>query len=451
MISMPGEYGAGHVNGANCAMSDEFSEPTGRYVVVLADNVLGDEAASRSALQSVAGISNVLSARDFRDGAINIEESRDADATLFPTLGIAVVAGEPDRLASLTAAVGGDDRIESVEPEQVLHTLTQPGMLAADYLRGYRDAAAELYQHANGGSNGAATAIEVAAVDNEAFTWGLQATRVSTSQRTGQGVPVAILDTGFDLRHPDFVGRRITSRSFVRHQEPQDDHGHGIHCTGTSSGPQRPPGGSRRYGIAYNNNIFIGKVLSNQGSGSDGQILAGIEWALTNRCRVISMSLGAEIRQVSSAYEKVGQRVLAEGCLIIAAAGNNARRSRGNFGFVGVPGNSPSIMAVGAVDAQLGMAEFSARSNPVTGGQVDIVGPGVAVFSSWSTTASPPSRYHTINGTSMATPHVAGIAALHSEATGATGSALWGLLVRTAQQLPLPSVDVGAGLVQAPQ
>lgn len=454
MISMPGEYGAGHVNGANGAMSDELSEPTGRYVVVLADRVLGDEGASKAALQSVAGISDVLSARDFRDGAINIEESRDADATLFPTLGIAVLAGDPERLASLTAAVGGDDRIEAVVPEQILHVLTQPGMLAAEYLRGYRDAAVELYQHANGGSNGAPTAVDVAAaqfVDTAAFTWGLQATRVSTSGRTGQGVPVAILDTGHDLRHPDFVGRRITHRSFVPNQAPQDGHGHGTHCTGTSCGPQRPPDGSRRYGIAHNDNIFIGKVLSNQGSGRDGQILAGIEWAITNRCRIISMSLGADIRQINPAYEKVGQRALAEGCLIIAATGNNARRSRGNVGFVGVPANSPSIMAVGAVDSQLGIAEFSARSNPVTGGQVDIVGPGVQVFSSWSTTASPPGRHHTINGTSMATPHVAGIAALHSEATGATGSALWGLLVRTAQQLPLPSVDVGAGLVQAPQ
>jgi subtilisin len=453
MISMPGEYGAGHFNGANGAMSDELSEPTGRYVVVLADNVLGDEAASKTALQSVAGVSDILSASDFSDSAINIEQARDADAILFPTLGIAVVAGEPDRLASLTAAVSGDDRIEAVEPEQILHVLTQPGMLAAEYLRGYRDAAAELYQHASSGSNGAATAVSVAAqfVDTPAFTWGLQATRVATSGRTGQGVPVAILDTGFDLHHPDFVGRRVTSRSFVSNQEAQDGHGHGTHCTGTSSGPLRPPGGSSRYGIAFNNNIFIGKVLSNQGSGSDGQILAGIEWALTNRCRVISMSLGADVRQVSSVYEKVGQRALAEGCLIIAAAGNNARRNQGNFGFVGVPANSPSIMAVGAVDSQLGIANFSARSNPVTGGQVDIVGPGVLVYSSWSTTSSSPSRYNTINGTSMATPHVAGIAALHSEATGATGTALWGLLVRTAQQLPLPSVDVGAGLAQAPQ
>lgn len=79
MISVPGEYGAGQINGVDGAMSDEFSEPTGRYVVVLADNVLGDEAASTAALQSVAGISNILNARDFSDGAINIEQVPSVD------------------------------------------------------------------------------------------------------------------------------------------------------------------------------------------------------------------------------------------------------------------------------------------------------------------------------------------------------------------------------------
>jgi subtilisin family serine protease len=107
-------------------------------------------------------------------------------------------------------------------------------------------------------------------------------------------------------------------------------------------------------------------------------------------------------------------------------------------------------MAVGAVDSQLGIAAFSPRSSP-GGGEIDIVGPGVAVYSSWSTASSSPRRYNTISGTSTATAHVAGIAALLVEATGATGTALWGQLVRTAQRLPIPSVDVGAGLVQAPQ
>jgi subtilisin family serine protease len=200
--------------------------------------------------------------------------------------------------------------------------------------------------------------------------------------------------------------------------------------------------------VATSDTILVGKVLSNQGSGTDASILAGINWAVTNQARVISMSLGANVRQVSQAYETAGQRALQAGSLIIAAAGNNANRAAGNVGFVGMPANSPSIMAVAAVDANLRIANFSARSNPVGGGKVDIAGPGVAVYSSWLM----PTRYNTISGTSMATPHVAGIAALYAEANPhARGRDLWQLLTANVRTLAsLPARDVGAGFVLAP-
>jgi subtilisin len=111
-----------------------------------------------------------------------------------------------------------------------------------------------------------------------------------------------------------------------------------------------------------------------------------------------------------------------------------------------VPANSPSIMAVGAVDRALAVADFSAASSSVEGGQVDIAAPGVDVYSSWPL----PRATNTISGTSMATPHVAGIAALWSQRTGATGHELWTQLVQAAQRLPLPANDVGSGLVRAP-
>nr|MBX2865980.1 S8 family serine peptidase [Leptolyngbyaceae cyanobacterium MAG.088] len=222
-----------------------------------------------------------------------------------------------------------------------------------------------------------------------------------------------------------------------------------------------------RYGVAYNAEIFAGKVLSDRGSGADGGIIQGIEWALENGCAVISMSLGATVQPgepFSQIYETVAQRALAQGTLIIAAAGNS---SSDRFGKrlnppnpVGRPANSPSIMAVAAIDSELQIASFSDGSINPDGGQVDIAGPGVAVYSTWTLNPlptwpweppNPPARYNTISGTSMATPHVAGIAALYAEATGKRGLELWALLMRDAQRLSLSSADAGAGLVQAPK
>jgi subtilisin len=427
-------------------LSDRVAATTGRYVVVMSDEVHGDQAAIAEALRSVTGVTSIASTTDFEASALDVGQAGTADATVFAELGIAVVAADPEQVASISAVAAQDSRILAIEPERILYAITDSPPLSVEYLRGYRAAVTHLYEEATGGLD--ETALEVAArfADTPQFTWGLQATGMSTSSRSGQGVSVAVLDTGFDLGHSDFAGRDITAQSFVSGEPPQDGHGHGTHCVGTSCGPASPSG-TRRYGIAYESNIFVGKVLSNQGSGTDSNILAGMSWAIANGCRVISMSLGADIRTVSQAYETVGRRALDAGTLIVAAAGNNAKRRFGDPGFVGVPANSPSIMAVAAVDSGLDIATFSARSTSVAGGQVDIAGPGVAVYSSWPM----PKQYHTISGTSMATPHVAGIAALWSQATDATGAALWSTVVQAARRLSLPSIDVGAGLVQAPQ
>jgi subtilisin family serine protease len=104
-------------------------------------------------------------------------------------------------------------------------------------------------------------------------------------------------------------------------------------------------------------------------------------------------------------------------------------------------------MAVGALDNKLQMGFFSNGSVNLDGGQVDIAAPGVDVYSAWPM----PKRYNTISGTSMATPHVSGIAALYAEATGARGMELWAWLMRDALRLGLPGTDVGIGLSQAPE
>jgi subtilisin family serine protease len=292
-------------------------------------------------------------------------------------------------------------------------------------------------------------AAALAAVDESQATWGLQAIKALESCHSGRGIRVAVLDTGMDLEHADFLPRSIVSESFIDGEEVQDGHGHGTHCIGTACGPLSPAE-LPRYGVAHEAEIYAGKVLSNRGSGADRGILAGIEWAVTNGCRVVSMSLGAATRpgqRHSRVYEQVARRAMAAGTLIVAAAGNESDRPNGEFNPVGHPANCPSIMAVAAVDSQLAVAPFSNRGLNPDGGQVDIAGPGVRVHSSWPM----PTRYRTISGTSMATPHVAGVAALLAEANPqATAAELWNLLTQTAARLPLPSNDVGAGLVQAP-
>ena len=415
---------------------------TGRQVVVLAPKS-GKTNPART-LASIAGFSNITRSKDFEFQAVSMSEANAADATVFDELGVAVVSSDPDQRSALMAAAAEGDVVLSVEPELIHHALT----VTADYTRGYHDGVTDLYERLNGDTNGAvASAVPPIPADNDEFTWGLQATRVSTSCRTGRGVRIAVLDTGFDVDHPDFAGRSVTTQSFIAGETVQDAHGHGTHCIGTSCGPVKPEG-TRRYGVATAAEIFAGKVLSDSGSGSDQGILAGINWALANDCKIVSMSLGADVDQVSNLYEVVGKRALDRGTLIVAAAGNNAHRP-GDAGFVGIPANSKSIMAIAALDPSNKPAWFSAGSSTLTGegGRVDLAAPGLNVYSSWPMSK----RYHTISGTSMATPHVAGVAALWLEETGLTGRELWALLVQNARPLNVPSVDVGAGLAQAPQ
>jgi subtilisin family serine protease len=279
-------------------------------------------------------------------------------------------------------------------------------------------------------------------------TWGLKATGVVGTTFSGKGVRIAVLDTGFDAGHPDFVGRQVTRASFISGETADDGHGHGTHCIGTACGPRQPQR-LPAYGVASEAVIFAGKVLSNQGRGADGGILAGIDWAIRNTCTVISMSLGAPVAVgggFSTVYETVAQRALAAGSLIVAAAGNESSRP-GRIAPVGHPANCPSIIAVAALDSSLAIARFSSGGVNPRGGQVDIAAPGVAVRSSMPR----PRVYATMSGTSMATPHAAGLVALHAEANpGMKGASLGWLLLQSGRRLTLPNRDIGAGLAQAP-
>lgn len=295
----------------------------------------------------------------------------------------------------------------------------------------------------------AAAAPEPApALTEERATWGVQAVGADLGAFDGAGIKVAVLDTGFDFDHPDFAGRAIVSESFVDGETAQDGAGHGAHVAGTVAGPAAPAA-APRYGVAPGVDLHIAKVLGNDGSGREGDMLAGILWALEQGCQVINMSLGRSPLPGDSTndYDRIGRLALERGALIVAAAGNESARSEGAIAPVGAPANARSIMAVGAVDEAMAIADFSNGGIVPDGGSVDIAGPGVNVLSS----APVAERYVRYSGTSMATPHVAGVAALLAQSDPTLrGQALWDALTTRARDIGLPARDAGAGLVQAP-
>ncbi len=285
------------------------------------------------------------------------------------------------------------------------------------------------------------------------YTWGLKAIGTELAEYTGKGIDICILDTGFYAKHPDFKGRNLTGKSFVPNERwDMDLHGHGTHCAGTAAGYMSKED-SMRYGVAYEANIVIAKVLSDSGTGSTSAIIDAIDNSLEKNHKVISMSLGSPVRigeKPSPIFEQVGRKALENNSLLIAAAGNDSRRP--NLPKpVSSPANAESIMAVAAVNETLQVASFSNGGiNVSSGGRIDIAAPGVNVFSSYSKNAGNSELYRYMNGTSMATPHVAGIAALYWEAfPNLSAEAIWLKLEKRAKQLSDQiSRDVGQGLAQ---
>lgn len=400
------------------------SQQTGRYIVTY------KEGASAEGSEALRGMGmRTADARDFTDQAVSLADVGDADALVLPEIGVAIISGPALAESSLDvdAQIASDSPIGIVEPEYFVFS----DIVAQDYLRGFRRAVEAIAGDLAAGGF-AEEMEEDLRSESLGVTWGLGACRVPQSKATGAGVRVAVLDTGMDLGHPDFAGRGFVTNTFVG-QPVQDLHSHGTHCIGTSCGPFSPPGSTPRYGIAHRAAIFVGKVLSNSGSGATGSVLAGMNWAIANRCAVISMSLGSQ-SPVQAAYTAAGQAALNNGCLIIAAAGNAASST-------GSPANSPTIMSVASLDSNLAPSSFS------NFGKVEIAAPGRDVFSS----VPRPARYGTMSGTSMATPHVAGCAALWAQTDPSLrGLALRNRLIATARRLPYPASKVGAGLVQAP-
>lgn len=284
--------------------------------------------------------------------------------------------------------------------------------------------------------------------------WGLKAIGIENTRFSGKGIDVCVLDTGFDILHPDFIGREIEGKSFIEGEDwDKDPNGHGTHCAGIAGGNIRNDTG-KRYGVAKDCNLKIGKVLSNGGKGTTSSIIDAIDWAITKKFRVISLSLASPVKlneKPSLLFETVGKKALDNNCIIIAAAGNDSKRPA-LPAPVSAPANSLSIMAVAAIDNQMRIARFSnAGINAATGGNINVCAPGVDILSAYPQKNGTLKHYTLLSGTSMATPYVSGLAAIYMEQfPDLSAGEIWELLENKAKPIEnLKYRDIGKGLIQA--
>ncbi|WP_330286612.1 S8 family peptidase [Streptomyces sp. NBC_00576] len=429
-------------NRPNGSLGDQGTEYTGRYVVLLDPS---NQEGGLNALRSAADIAPVERVRGTEN--VNVAEllERPDVSVHFEDLAAAVVEVRSEQRHSLVTTAEADPSILAAEPERMVYAsqIMAPNQAPTAFFPAYRSDEEVVSRQ----SSAEAAASQGPAWDEQNATWGLQAIRATISGMTGRGVKIAVLDTGVDTDHPDLVGCIEETASFVPGETVEDVFGHGTHCIGTAAGPAKPQNGPR-YGVAPEARILAGKVLSNAGSGTDGQILAGMAWAVARGARVISMSLGAAVQPgelFPQTYEILARRALERGTVIVAAAGNESRRP-GSVRPVGRPANCPSILAVGALDKGLRTAFFSCAGINGQGGEVNIAAPGVDIHSS-----VPGGGYDRFMGTSMATPHVAGVLALLAQANpNASAADLKADLLSSAFPLMRPVKDVGSGLLQAP-
>ncbi|MER7983404.1 S8 family serine peptidase [Streptomyces sp. NPDC095817] len=265
----------------------------------------------------------------------------------------------------------------------------------------------------------------------------------------GQGVKVAVLDTGADTAHPDLVGRIAKSRDFSGSSNINDHVGHGTHVAATVAGSGAASSGTRR-GVAPRADLLIGKVLGDDATGSESQVIEGMEWAVAEHAKVVNMSLGADMETdgTDPMSQAVNALAASSRTLFVVAAGNSGPKRSS----VGSPGAADAALTVGAVDRDDSLADFSSRG-PRLGNMAvkpDVTAPGVGIVAARAagTTLGNPidANYTSASGTSMATPHVAGAAALLAqEHPDWSAEQLKNALISTAHTVPGTKVTEQGG------
>ncbi|MEV4315794.1 S8 family serine peptidase [Actinocrispum sp. NPDC049592] len=262
----------------------------------------------------------------------------------------------------------------------------------------------------------------------------------------GTGVKVAVLDTGYDPAHPDL---HVTDAKGFTDAGPADvaDHvGHGTHVASTIAGR-----GAKYTGVAPDATLIVGKVLDDSGSGSISSILAGMEWAADSGARVVNMSLGTDSASDGTGIldQAVNDLTAKTGTLFVTAAGNRYLDHT-----IGSPGAADAALTVASVTKAGAISDFSSRG-PRSGDEgvkPEIAAPGSDITAARAAGTSGEGLYRTMSGTSMATPHVAGAAALLAQRNPTwKATDLKSALVTTAKPVANESIYAqGGGIVNVP-
>jgi len=350
-----------------------------RYIVTF------DAKAKKADRDAALGAMSLTSAKDI---ATNGDTDKEVSVAIVDVpAGQTLAAGAAKSLSSRIVSIEADVRVKWIESAQV--------SFQAAPMPSFAGVMAGLNMPKAGAFIQTPLASSIAAQRKEE-TWGINRVHAPAAWplTEGKGVKVAIIDTGIDTAHPDLSGSVDGGYSAITKTENpsdyQDDNGHGSHVAGTVAGKRD---GKGVVGVAPKARLYAVKVLDADGSGNLSDVIDGIVWAAKNKMDVANMSLGAPVD--SEAMKRAVRFARGSGVVIVAAAGNSGAS-------VGFPGAYEDTIAVAASDSNDKLASFSSR-----GPEVDFIAPGVDVLS-----AKMGGGFASYSGTSMACPHVAGLAAL---------------------------------------